>query len=270
MHAHTQTHTHTPDIVPTCAQLAVLRDVILMRTWSWVQILGVEGGRWTFSEGWTVCVFVRVDIHVPFACVCVVPLRIRSPFFLMFCVFRFCFRMLSVTLFRLFIWKNCFVLIDSDFFFEIITQWWMGWATVTVSSFRNGACMVITYRFHCSVQNHNSTCDQTFFSVIVLHKSTLQPKVMFSHGRDCECESPEPSLLIFCPCPADTDRIAVPVHIWSLCVWIVCHTLWVSANVVVVNCVLTDRILFKSRIYVHSVHVFLCAWTVVLIVCIVI
>ena len=153
--------------------------------------------------------------------------------------------------------KNCFVLIDSDFF-EIITQWWMGWATVAVSSFRNGACTVITCWFHCSVQNHNSTCDQTFLSVIVLHKSTLQPKVMLSHCHDCECESPEPSLLIFCPCPADTDRIAVPVHIWSLCVWIVCHTLWVSANVVVVNCVLTDRILFKSRIYVHSVHVFLC------------
>ena len=123
---------------------------------------------------------------------------------------------------------------------------------MTVSFFRNSACTVITCRFHCSVQHHNSTCDQTFFSVIVLRKSTLQPKVMLSHCHDCECESPEPSLIL-CPCPADTDRIAVPVHIWSLCVWIVCHTLWVSANVVV-NCVLIDRILFKSCIYIHSVH----------------
>ena len=111
-----------------------------------------------------------------------------------------------------------------------------------LSLFKNGACMVITCRFHCSVQNHNSTCDQTFFSVIViiaLCKCTLQQKVMLLHCHDCECESPEPSL-IFCPCPADTDRIAVPVHIWSLCVWNMCHSLWVSANIVV-NCILIDR-----------------------------
>ena len=48
-----------------------------------MQILGVEGGRWTFSEGWTVCVCVCVCVceHPCSFCMCLCcPIKITILF----------------------------------------------------------------------------------------------------------------------------------------------------------------------------------------------